>query len=49
MAVEGEPEQILDPNAPPAIVATQGTVEQWTIQNRTGEVHDSISISGIFS
>src|SRR5262249_34444157 len=28
------------PNAPPDIVATQGTVEQWTIQNRAGENHE---------
>jgi FtsP/CotA-like multicopper oxidase with cupredoxin domain len=40
MVVEGEPETLFDPNAPPAIVATQGTVEEWTVQNRTPEDHD---------
>jgi len=29
-----------DPNAPPAITATQGTVEQWTVQNRAQENHE---------
>src|SRR2546429_3541774 len=37
MAAEGQPEQPFDPNAPAAIVATQGTVEEWTVENRTGE------------
>jgi FtsP/CotA-like multicopper oxidase with cupredoxin domain len=40
MAVEGQPEQVFDPNAPPAIVSTQGTVELWTVQNRAGENHE---------
>jgi FtsP/CotA-like multicopper oxidase with cupredoxin domain len=40
MVVEGQPEKLFDPNAPPAIVATQGTVAEWTIQNRTPEDHD---------
>jgi hypothetical protein len=39
MVVEGQPEKVFDPNAPPAIVATQGTVEEWIIQNRTPENH----------
>jgi FtsP/CotA-like multicopper oxidase with cupredoxin domain len=39
MVVEGQPETLFDPNAPPAIVATQGTVEEWIIQNRTPENH----------
>jgi FtsP/CotA-like multicopper oxidase with cupredoxin domain len=39
MAVEGQPEALFDPNAPPAIVATQGTVEEWTVENRTPENH----------
>jgi FtsP/CotA-like multicopper oxidase with cupredoxin domain len=37
--VEGQPEALFDPNAPPAIVATQGTVEEWTVENRTPENH----------
>jgi FtsP/CotA-like multicopper oxidase with cupredoxin domain len=40
MAVEGKPEHVFDPNAPPDIVATQGTVEEWIVQNRTQEVHE---------
>lgn len=40
MAVEGQPEQVFNPNAPPGIVAEQGTVELWTIQNRAGENHE---------
>jgi FtsP/CotA-like multicopper oxidase with cupredoxin domain len=40
MVVEGEPEHVFDPNAPPSIVATQGTVEEWTVQNRTPENHE---------
>jgi FtsP/CotA-like multicopper oxidase with cupredoxin domain len=40
MAVVGKPEHIFDPSLPPDIVATQGTVEQWTIQNRAGENHE---------
>jgi FtsP/CotA-like multicopper oxidase with cupredoxin domain len=39
MVVDGQPETLFDPNAPPAIVATQGTVEEWIIQNRTPENH----------
>jgi FtsP/CotA-like multicopper oxidase with cupredoxin domain len=40
MAVVGKPEHTFDPNLPPDIVATQGTVEQWVIQNRAGENHE---------
>jgi len=40
MAVEGRPEHVFDPNAPPDIITTQGTVEEWTVQNRTQEVHE---------
>jgi FtsP/CotA-like multicopper oxidase with cupredoxin domain len=39
MVAEGQPETLFDPNAPRAIVATQGTVEEWTVQNRTPENH----------
>src|SRR5262249_5254581 len=39
MAVQGKPEHLFDPNAPPEIVATQGTVERWIVQNRTQESH----------
>jgi FtsP/CotA-like multicopper oxidase with cupredoxin domain len=40
MGVVGKPEHIFDPNLPPDIVATQGTVEQWIIENRAGENHE---------
>jgi len=40
VVVQGQPEQLFDPNAPPAITATQGTVEEWTVQNRTAEDHE---------
>ncbi|MEA3108273.1 MAG: hypothetical protein QOI88_2878 [Gammaproteobacteria bacterium] len=39
MDVQGRPEHVFDPNAPPDIVATQGTVEEWTVENRTPENH----------
>jgi FtsP/CotA-like multicopper oxidase with cupredoxin domain len=40
MDVVGVPEHVFDPNAPPDITATQGTVEEWTVQNRTQENHE---------
>jgi FtsP/CotA-like multicopper oxidase with cupredoxin domain len=40
MAVQGEPETTFNPNAPPAITATQGTVEEWTVQNHALENHE---------
>ncbi len=40
MAAQGQPEQPFDPDAPASIVATQGTVEEWTVENRTGENHE---------
>jgi FtsP/CotA-like multicopper oxidase with cupredoxin domain len=40
MDVQGQPEKIFDPNAPPAITATQGTVEEWTVENHTIENHE---------
>jgi FtsP/CotA-like multicopper oxidase with cupredoxin domain len=40
MAVAGQPEQVFDPNAPPAITATQGTVEEWTVENHAQENHE---------
>jgi FtsP/CotA-like multicopper oxidase with cupredoxin domain len=39
MGVQGRAEHVFDPNAPPDIVATQGTVEEWTVENRTPENH----------
>ncbi|HTC95038.1 MAG TPA: multicopper oxidase domain-containing protein [Terriglobales bacterium] len=40
MVVDGQPEKVFDPNAPPAIVATQGTVEEWTVENHALENHE---------
>lgn len=40
MAVEGRPEHVFDPDQAPDIVAKQGTVEEWVIQNRTIENHE---------
>ena len=40
MAVVGKPEHLFDPDLPPDIVSTQGTVEQWVIENRAGENHE---------
>jgi Multicopper oxidase len=40
MAVVGKPKHVFNPDLPPDIVATQGTVERWTIQNRAGENHE---------
>jgi len=40
MVVAGQPEAVFDPNAPPAIIATQGTVEEWIVQNHALENHE---------
>ena len=40
IAVEGEELQLYDPNNPPAITTHRGAVEEWTIQNRSPEVHE---------
>ncbi|MBV8978967.1 MAG: multicopper oxidase domain-containing protein [Alphaproteobacteria bacterium] len=40
IAVEGQPLQLFNPDNPPAIVTTRGAVEEWTIQNRSPEVHE---------
>jgi FtsP/CotA-like multicopper oxidase with cupredoxin domain len=37
---QGEEPKLFDPNAPPAIITHQGSVEDWTIQNRTLENHE---------
>jgi FtsP/CotA-like multicopper oxidase with cupredoxin domain len=36
----GHTPRLFNANNPPAIVTTQGAVEEWTIQNRTNEVHE---------
>jgi FtsP/CotA-like multicopper oxidase with cupredoxin domain len=40
ITVDGQEETPYDPNNPPAIITTRGAVEEWTIQNRTAEVHE---------
>ena len=40
ITVDGQDEKVFDPNDPPAITTTRGAVEEWTIQNRTAEVHE---------
>jgi FtsP/CotA-like multicopper oxidase with cupredoxin domain len=40
ITVQGAKPQIFDPNAPPAITTTQGSVEDWTIENRALENHE---------
>jgi len=39
ITVIGQARQLYDPNEPPKIVTQKGAVEDWTIQNRTAEVH----------
>jgi FtsP/CotA-like multicopper oxidase with cupredoxin domain len=40
ITVDGQTETLFDPNSPPAITTTQGSVEDWTIENHTQEVHE---------
>jgi FtsP/CotA-like multicopper oxidase with cupredoxin domain len=40
ITVDGATPVVFNPNNPPAIVTTQGSVEDWTIQNRSMEVHE---------
>ena len=40
ITVEGQFTRLFDPDAPPAIETTQGAVEEWTIQNRSPELHE---------
>ena len=40
MTVSPQTPAPFNPNAPPAISAMQGTVEQWTVQNRAQENHE---------
>jgi FtsP/CotA-like multicopper oxidase with cupredoxin domain len=39
ITVDGAKETLFDPNNPPAITTTQGSVEEWRIENRTEELH----------
>jgi FtsP/CotA-like multicopper oxidase with cupredoxin domain len=40
ITVVGATPELSDPNDPPAIVTTQGSVEDWTIENRALENHE---------
>jgi FtsP/CotA-like multicopper oxidase with cupredoxin domain len=40
ITVKGQFDKVFDPNAPPNITTQVGAVEDWTIQNRTAEVHE---------
>jgi FtsP/CotA-like multicopper oxidase with cupredoxin domain len=40
ITVAGATPQVFSPNNPPAITTTQGSVEDWTIENHTQEVHE---------
>src|SRR5262249_30780334 len=40
ITVEGATPTLFDPNLPPAIITTQGSVEDWTIENRAQENHE---------
>jgi FtsP/CotA-like multicopper oxidase with cupredoxin domain len=40
ITVDGATPALFDANNPPAITTTQGAVEEWTIENRAGEVHE---------
>ena len=40
ITVDGQQPMLYDPNNPPAIVTTKGAVEDWTIENRSTEVHE---------
>jgi FtsP/CotA-like multicopper oxidase with cupredoxin domain len=40
ITVDGDTPTLFDPNNPPAIITTQGSVEEWTIQNQSLENHE---------
>jgi FtsP/CotA-like multicopper oxidase with cupredoxin domain len=40
ITVDGQTPALFDPNNPPAVVTTQGAVEDWTIENRALENHE---------
>jgi FtsP/CotA-like multicopper oxidase with cupredoxin domain len=40
ITVDGATPTLFDPDNPPAIVTTQGSVEDWTIENRALENHE---------
>jgi FtsP/CotA-like multicopper oxidase with cupredoxin domain len=40
ITVDGAVPKVFDPADAPAIVTTQGAVEEWTVENRSGENHE---------
>ncbi|MBV9318762.1 MAG: multicopper oxidase domain-containing protein [Mycobacterium sp.] len=40
ITVDGATPVLFDPSNPPAVTTTQGSVEDWTIENRTAENHE---------
>ncbi len=40
ITVDGQTPTLFNPNNPPAIITTQGAVEDWTIENRSMENHE---------
>jgi FtsP/CotA-like multicopper oxidase with cupredoxin domain len=40
ITVDNQTPQLFSPSNPPALIARQGTLEEWTIQNRTLENHE---------
>lgn len=40
ITADNETPALFDPNAPPAITTTQGSVEDWLVENRTRENHE---------
>jgi FtsP/CotA-like multicopper oxidase with cupredoxin domain len=39
LTVKGQTPKQFDPSDPPAIITRQGTVEDWILENRSGEIH----------
>src|SRR5271154_5356428 len=40
ITVNGQTPKVFSPNNPPAVITTQGSVEDWTIENRAQENHE---------
>jgi FtsP/CotA-like multicopper oxidase with cupredoxin domain len=39
ITVDGQSPHLFDPNNPPDIITTRGAIEDWTIENRSDEMH----------
>ena len=40
ITVDGQTPRVFDPTNPPDVITTQGSVEEWTIENRAQENHE---------